>query len=97
MPKLTLGYDTAAEYEAKPNYFGATVGRYANRIAGGRFSLDGRNFTLTRNDEANSLHGGVQGFDKRNWRIVSISSGPTARVVMGLTSPDGDQGLSGQA
>jgi aldose 1-epimerase len=94
--EVILGYDTAAEYQAKPNYFGVTVGRYANRIAGGRFSLDGHAFQLTLNDKTNSLHGGTQGFDKRNWRIVSVSSGPTARVVLGLTSPDGDQGYPGK-
>ena len=94
--EVTLGYDTAAEYEAKPNYYGVTVGRYANRIAGGRFSLDGQAFQLPQNNNGNSLHGGTQGFDKRNWRIVSVSSGPTARVVMGLTSADGDQGYPGR-
>ncbi|KRA82628.1 aldose epimerase family protein [Altererythrobacter sp. Root672] len=94
--EVTLGYDTVAEYEARPNYFGVTVGRYANRIAGGRFSLDGRAYQLTQNDKANSLHGGTAGFDKRNWRIVSVSSGPTAKVVLGLTSPDGDQGYPGK-
>ncbi|WP_082738039.1 aldose epimerase family protein [Sphingomonas sp. CCH9-E2] len=93
--EITLGFDDAADYENKPNYFGVTVGRYANRIGGGRFSLDGRAYQLTQNDKANSLHGGVQGFDKRNWRIVSVSSGPVARVVMALTSPDGDQGYPG--
>ncbi|MCW3834713.1 aldose epimerase family protein [Sphingomonas canadensis] len=94
--EVTLGFDSAAEYEAKPSYFGVTVGRYANRIAGGRFSLDGHAYQLTRNDKANSLHGGVQGFDKRNWKILSVSSGATARVVMGLTSADGDQGYPGK-
>ncbi len=93
--EITLGFDDAADYEKKPNYFGVTVGRYANRIAGGRFTLDGRAYQLTQNDKANSLHGGTQGFDKRNWRIVSVASGPTARVVMALTSPDGDQGYPG--
>lgn len=93
--EITLGFDDAADYEKKPNYFGVTVGRYANRIAGGRFTLDGRAYQLTQNDKANSLHGGTQGFDKRNWRIVSVSSGPVARVVMALTSPDGDQGYPG--
>ncbi|RYE01877.1 MAG: galactose mutarotase [Sphingomonadales bacterium] len=93
--EVTLGFDSAAEYEAKPNYFGVTVGRYANRIAGGQFSLDGKSYQLTRNDKTNSLHGGVQGFDKRNWAILSVSSGPTARVEFGLTSPDGDQGYPG--
>ena len=84
------------EIEAKPNYFGVTVGRYANRIAGGRFSLDGRAFQLPQNNNGNSLHGGAEGFDKRNWRILSVSSGPIARVVMGLTSADGDQGYPGK-
>lgn len=93
---ITLGYDDPADYEAKPNYFGVTVGRYANRIAGGKFALGGRTYQLTQNDGANSLHGGTQGFDKRNWRIVSVSSGPVARVVMALTSPDGDQGYPGK-
>jgi aldose 1-epimerase len=94
--EVTLGYDTAAEYESKPNYFGVTVGRYANRIAGGRFTLDGHAFQLPLNDKANSLHGGARGFDKRSWRILSVSSGPTASVVMGLTSADGDQGYPGK-
>lgn len=94
--EVTLGYDTVAEYEAKPNYFGVTVGRYANRISGGRFTLDGRSYQLTQNDKANSLHGGVVGFDKRNWQVLSVSSGSPARVVLGLTSPDGDQGYPGK-
>jgi aldose 1-epimerase len=94
--EVTLGYDDAASYEAKPNFFGVTVGRYANRIAGGRFSLDGHSYQLTQSDGANSLHGGTRGFDKHNWRIVSVSSGKAARVVLGLTSPDGDQGYPGK-
>lgn len=94
--EITLGHDNAADYEARPAYFGVTVGRYANRIAGGRFTLDGRSRQLSQNNGANSLHGGVRGFDKRNWRIVSVSSGPVARVVLGLTSPDGDQGYPGK-
>lgn len=94
--EITLGHDNAADYEARPTYFGVTVGRYANRIAGGRFTLAGRTHQLSQNNGTNSLHGGVRGFDKRNWRIVSISSGPVARVVLGLTSPDGDQGYPGK-
>lgn len=94
--EITLGYDEVADYEAKPNYFGVTVGRYANRIAGGRFKLDGRDYQLTQNDGTNSLHGGKQGFDKRNWKIVAVTSGPTAKVVLGLVSPDGDQGYPGK-
>lgn len=94
--EVTLGYDTVAEYEAKPNFFGVTVGRYANRIAQGRFVLDGTAFSLPLNDKTNSLHGGKQGFDKRNWRIVTLENGSVAKVVMALTSPDGDQGYPGK-
>lgn len=93
--EVILGYDTAAEYESKPNYFGVTVGRYANRIAGGRFTLDGHDYQLTQNDKANSLHGGQRGFDKRIWTIRSVSSGAVANVVLSLTSADGDQGYPG--
>lgn len=93
---ITLGYDEAAKYQSHPNYFGVTVGRYANRIGGGTFALDGRRYQLTQNDGDNSLHGGAEGFDKRIWTIVSIESGPVARVVLELTSPDGDQGYPGK-
>jgi len=93
--EVTLGYDDVAAYESKPNFFGVTVGRYANRIAKARFSLDGRTYELTKSDGENSLHGGTKGFDKQNWRILSVSSGAVARVVLGLTSPDGDQGYPG--
>src|SRR5690606_18620697 len=79
-----------------PSYDGVTVGRHANRIAGGRFTLDGTVYQLPQNNNGNSLHGGTEGFDKRNWRIVSVSGGPTASVVMALTSPDGDQGYPGK-
>ena len=92
---ITLGYDDAASYIDHPNYWGQTIGRYANRIADGRFQLDGKSYQLTQNDKANSLHGGTFGFDKRIWRIVSVDSGRQAKVVMALTSPDGDQGYPG--
>lgn len=93
---IVLGYDDAATYESRPNYFGVTVGRYANRIAGGRFSIDGTAYQLTQNDKTNSLHGGTQGFDKRIWRVAEVKSGATASVKMTLVSPDGDQGYPGQ-
>jgi aldose 1-epimerase len=92
---ITLGYDDAASYVDRPNYWGQTIGRYANRIAGGRFVLDGRPYQLTLNDKTNSLHGGTGGFDKRIWRIVAVDgggAGKVARVTMALTSPAGDQG-----
>jgi aldose 1-epimerase len=93
---ITLGYDDVSSYEAKPNYFGVTVGRYANRIAEGAFALDGKTYRLTQNDGANSLHGGVQGFDKRNWSVVAVESGPVAKAVLSLSSPGGDQGYPGK-
>ncbi|MCD2323075.1 galactose mutarotase [Sphingomonas sp. IC-56] len=93
---VTLGYDDLASYVDHPNYFGVTVGRYANRIAGGKFTLNGKSYQLPLNDKTNSLHGGGQGFDKKNWRILSVESGPTARVVFGLTSAEGDSGYPGK-
>lgn len=93
---IVLGYDEAQEYIDKPNYFGVTVGRYANRIANGRFSIDGQSFQLPQNDGENSLHGGGNGFDKQNWQITSATSGATPDVVMTLTSPDGDSGYPGK-
>jgi aldose 1-epimerase len=92
---ILLGYDDLAGYVEKPNYYGATVGRYANRIAGGRFTLDGRSYQLTLNDKTNSLHGGTKGFDKQPWRIVSLKQGAVASVTLALTSPAGDQGYPG--
>jgi aldose 1-epimerase len=92
---ITLGYDDAASYVTAPNFWGQTVGRYANRIAGGRFTLDGKTYQLPLNDKTNSLHGGTVGFDKHVWKIVSVTSGAQAKVVMALTSPAGDQGYPG--
>jgi aldose 1-epimerase len=92
---VTLGYDTAAEYLAKPQYFGATVGRYANRIAGGRFTLDGREYALETNNGPNHLHGGTRGYGKRVWRIESVASGASASVTLAYRSPDGEGGYPG--
>jgi aldose 1-epimerase len=92
---VALGYDDLAGYVEHPNYFGATIGRYANRIAGARFTLDGRAYALALNDKSNSLHGGTQGFDKRVWRIESVQSDASASVTLALTSAAGDQGYPG--
>ncbi|MBI0475523.1 galactose mutarotase [Sphingomonas sp. MA1305] len=93
---IALGHDDAASYVTKPNFWGQTVGRYANRIAGGKFALDGKTYQLPLNDKTNSLHGGTTGFDKAVWRIVSVNQGPQASVTMALTSPAGDQGYPGK-
>ena len=93
---IALGYASLQEYLAKPQFFGATAGRYANRIAQGRFTLDGHPYQLPLNDGANSLHGGAQGFDKRLWEVVGVVSGPTASATLRLVSADGDQGYPGR-
>src|SRR5690606_17558509 len=93
---ITIGFDDLASYEERPNYFGVTVGRYANRIAQGVITVEGTRHQLSRNDGMNSLHGGAQGFDKKNWRVDAVESGPVARLVLSLTSPDGDQGYPGE-
>ncbi|MBC2665981.1 galactose mutarotase [Novosphingobium flavum] len=89
------GYNDLAGYLAKPNYFGSTVGRYANRIGAGRFMLDGQAYTLAKNDGPNTLHGGMRGFDKQLWQVLDVSSGPVAHVTMSYVSPDGEEGYPG--
>lgn len=80
---IVLGFDTLAPYLAGVPYFGATVGRYANRIANGKFVLDGATYQLARNDGPNSLHGGVKGFDKRVWTAnpFETNEGPSLRLT----------------
>jgi aldose 1-epimerase len=92
---IVLGYDDALSYERRANYFGATIGRFANRIGGARFALDHHVYALSQNDSGNSLHGGARGFDKQLWQVLSVRSGPAASVELALTSPAGDQGYPG--
>lgn len=90
---VVLGHPGVADRLASTAYLGATVGRYANRIAGAWFPLDGRRVELTANDRGNNLHGGPEGFDRRLWS--TLESSPT-HAVLGLDSPDGDQGFPGR-
>ena len=90
---IGLGYATLAEYVERPHYWGAVVGRYANRIRDGRFELDGTTVQLARNDGRNALHGGPDGFDRRTWSLVSSSP---SELELALVSPDGDQGFPGR-
>ncbi|WP_369062322.1 aldose epimerase family protein [Caulobacter sp. 73W] len=92
---VALGYDNMGDYIAKPQYFGTTVGRFANRLAAGRFTLDGKTYQTPVNNGANALHGGTAGFDKVLWEIVSVKDGPQASVTLRYVSPDGDQGYPG--
>jgi aldose 1-epimerase len=95
---VVLGFDAldgylARSYLDKSPYFGAVVGRYGNRIARGRFTLDGVEHRLTTNDGPNHLHGGARGFDKRLWSAAPVDGG--AGVAMSLESPDGEEGYPG--
>ncbi len=93
---VVLGHPDIAGYEKGGAFFGATVGRFANRIAKGSFSLDGTRYTLPSvNGRVANLHGGIRGFDRMVWRVESLSDGPTTSVTFGLVSPDGDQGFPG--
>ncbi|MGI4830505.1 MAG: aldose epimerase family protein [Janthinobacterium lividum] len=90
---VVLGYNDLAAYEAdKKTYLGSTPGRYANRVAHGRFTLDGVKYTIPTNDGANALHGGTVGFDRKVWTGKVLSNG----VEFTLVSPDGDMGFPGQ-
>jgi aldose 1-epimerase len=92
---VALGHATLREYLDHPQFMGSTVGRVANRVAGGRFVLDGREYRVPVNNGPNSLHGGDQGFDKVNWRILALNEQGAASVTLGHVSPDGDQGYPG--
>lgn len=95
MGDITLGFDTLSGYVKGHPYFGCIAGRVANRIAKGKFSLDGKTYMLATNNGPNHLHGGNKGFDKRVWRatVVRSKSGPSVRFD--YTSPDGEEGYPG--
>ncbi len=92
---VALGHSALSEYLDQPQYLGSTVGRVANRIAGGQFVLDGRRHAVPVNNGPNALHGGTDGFDKRNWRVLQARDTPHPAVMFQLDSVDGDQGFPG--
>ncbi len=92
---VVLGLSTPQEYLDGAPYFGAIVGRYANRIAEGRFELDGKSYQLARNNGPNSLHGGDLGFDKRIWNARTIEDDRGIGLELSRTSPDGEEGYPG--
>ncbi len=95
LANINCGFDCLAAYENHGSHFGATVGRYANRIAAGKFTLDGKSYTLPINNGANHLHGG-EGFDRRMWKAETFVKNDDVGVKFSITSPDGDQGYPGE-
>jgi aldose 1-epimerase len=92
---IALGFDSLDGYLTRSRYFGAVVGRYGNRIAGGRFTLDGRTIKLATNSGANHIHGGVKGFDKVLWRGEPFAGDGAMGVTFRYASPDGEEGYPG--
>jgi aldose 1-epimerase len=95
MDDVVLGYDNLNDYLKETPYFGALIGRYGNRIAKGKFTLDGHQYTLATNNYPNALHGGVRGFDKVVWqpKAMETSEGPSLRL--NYVSKDGEEGYPG--
>jgi aldose 1-epimerase len=93
---VVLGREDLAGYLAVRRFLGATVGRYANRIANATFELDGRRVQLPANDGVNALHGGLAGFDRKAWSITGIGEKPVPFVTLSCTSADGEEGYPGQ-
>ncbi len=92
---VTLGFDTVAEYPEKTQYFGCITGRYANRIAKGKFTLDGKEYTLALNNGDNHLHGGEKGFNQYVWKAETSDGDSEPSLKLTHTSPDGDEGYPG--
>ena len=93
---VVLGREDLAGYVAVRRFLGATVGRYANRIANASFELDGHRFQLAANDGANALHGGLAGFDRKPWSVTDIGEKPAPFVTLSYVSPDGEEGYPGR-
>jgi aldose 1-epimerase len=92
---IVLGYNTLEEYETETPYFGALIGRYGNRIAKGRFSLNDTTYALAINNGVNHLHGGLKGFDKVVWEAETMSSATEASLVLKYLSEDMEEGYPG--
>ena len=92
---VVLGYDALAGYVKSSPYFGAVVGRYGNRIAKGKFTLDGTPYTLAVNNGPNALHGGLKGFDKAVWSADTMRASEGVRIRLSYVSKDGEEGYPG--
>jgi len=95
MADVVLGFETFTPYLDRHPFFGAVVGRYANRIAGGKFSLNGVEYSLAQNNGPNHLHGGLKGFDKAVWQVEQFSGENEVGLNLTYLSPDGEEGYPG--
>ena len=96
LANVTLGFDSAEKYGAHSAFFGCTTGRFANRIAKGRFTLDGQEYKLATNNGANHLHGGKKGFDRYVWSGAEVQTHEGVGALFLMRSPDGDEGYPGR-
>jgi aldose 1-epimerase len=92
---VVLGFDNLGQYEKDNPYFGALVGRYGNRIANAKFSLNGTEYRLAVNNGPNNLHGGIKGFDKVVWNVEEVKEGKTASLKLSYLSKDMEEGFPG--
>lgn len=93
---VCLGYDSFEDYDRKPSFLGATVGRYANRIGGAKFALNGQTYPLFANDGANTLHGGREGFDKKWWKGETLEADGEDAVIFTYVAHDMEEGFPGK-
>lgn len=93
--EVTLGFETLEAYLADHPFFGATIGRFANRISNARFTLDGKQYDLTKNHGAHQLHGGSRGFNRVAWEAEAFGNPENAGVIFSRRSPDGEEGYPG--
>ena len=92
---VVLGFDDVQGYQSGTAFFGATIGRFGNRLAGGAFELDGKRYQVPLNDGPNSLHGGAQGFDKHVWKATPVKAKDSVGVTLTYLSKDGEMGFPG--
>jgi len=92
---IVLGYDNLLSYQSDKNYFGSTIGRFANRIRNGEMSINNRVYSLNKNDGRHHLHGGKKGFHKSVWQLLSNSENEISNLTLGYLSEDGEEGYPG--
>ena len=96
LSEVCLGFDTLEEYDQKPSFLGATIGRVGNRIGGAKFTLNGTEYTLFKNDGPNTLHGGREGFDKKWWRGETLEADGEDTVIFTYVAHDMEEGFPGK-